>query len=172
MKGLITMRTAAILMLTGGILSSSPHRADAADEAGFVLGIKGDVVAQLDGTQRFLLKDDPVFVGETLTTSANSYVVITFIDGAKATMRPNSEMQVKHYSVDESDSGALISLVKGGLRAVTGAIAQSKPEAYRVETPVATLGVRGTEYYLRICEQDCADEQKLYVQNMVEQESY
>lgn len=173
MKGLITMRAAAIFVLTGGVLLySSSHEAVAADEAGVVLGIKGDVVAQLDGTRRALLKDDPVFVGETLTTGANSYVVITFIDGAKATMRPNSEMQVKHYSTDESDNGALISLVKGGLRAVTGAIAQSRPESYRVETPVATLGVRGTEYYLRICEQDCADEQKLYVQNMVEQESY
>jgi hypothetical protein len=65
----------------------------------------------------------------------------------------------------------LLDLVKGGMRAVTGAIAQRRPEAYKVRTPVATLGVRGTEYYLRICEQDCADEQRLYVQNMVEQDA-
>ncbi len=144
----------------------------AADQAGSVLGIKGEVVAHGDDGQRALLKDDPVFVGERLATGENSYIVVDFIDGARATVRPNSELLIERYVATEADNGALLSLVKGGLRAVTGVIAQRDPDAYRVKTPVATLGVRGTEYYLRICEQDCADEQALYVQNMVEQESY
>ena len=87
-------------------------------------------------------------------------------------MRPDSTLEINRYAHTDSDNGALLSLVKGGLRAVTGAIAKREPESYKVKTPVATLGVRGTEYYLRICEQDCAEEQQLYVQNMVEQESF
>jgi hypothetical protein len=144
----------------------------AAEQAGSVLGIKGEVTARGgEGGERVLLKEDPVFVGETLTTGPNAYLVIAFSDGAKATIRPNSQLEIEQYNTSETDAGALLNLVKGGLRAVTGAIAQRQPEAYRVKTPVATLGVRGTEYYLRICEQDCADEQRLYVQNMVEQDA-
>lgn len=161
-----------VAALAGLAVVLVPVQVFAAEQAGSVLGIKGDVVARGDGGDRVLLKDDPVFVGETLVTSANSYLVITFIDGAKATVRPDSELEIDRYAAGEDDSGALISLVKGGLRAVTGAIAQRNPDSYRVKTPVATLGVRGTEYYLRICEQDCAEEQRLYVQNMVEQESF
>lgn len=146
--------------------------ASAAEQAGSVLGVKGEVTARTADASRSLLKNDAVYVGETLTTGENSYVVIEFVDGAKASVRPNSELAIEHYSQAEADNGALISLVKGGLRAVTGAIAQKEPESYKVRTPVATLGVRGTEYYLRICEDDCAEEQKLYVQNMVEQNSF
>ena len=144
----------------------------AADPAGTVFGIKGDVRARTDSGDRILLKGDSVFVGETLLTGANSYVVVSFIDGAKATMRPDSELAIERYASSEADNGALLGLVKGGLRAVTGAIAQRDPDSYQVKTPVATLGVRGPEYYLRICEQDCADEQRMYLQNMVEQETF
>jgi hypothetical protein len=155
-----------------GLMFASASIAFAADEAGTVLGIKGDVVAKSGDASRTLLKDDPIYVGDTLVTGDNSYIVITFIDGAKASVRPNSELEIARYSQSESDNGALINLVKGGLRAVTGAIAHKDPESYKVKTPVATLGVRGTEYYLRICEEDCVDEQKLYVQNMVEQNAF
>jgi hypothetical protein len=144
----------------------------AADLAGTVFGIKGDVRARTDSGDRILLKGDSIFVGETLLTGANSYLVVSFIDGAKATMRPDSELAIERYASGEGDNGALLGLVKGGLRAVTGAIAQRDPDSYQVRTPVATLGVRGTEYYLRICEQDCAAEQRMYVQNMVEQETF
>jgi hypothetical protein len=143
-----------------------------ADEAGTILGLKGEVTANGTDGQRTLLKDDAVFVGDTIETGPNSYLVIEFIDGAKATMRPDSTLEIARYAHTEADNGALLSLVKGGLRAVTGAIAHREPDSYKVKTPVATLGVRGTEYYLRICEQDCAEEQQLYVQNMVEQESF
>lgn len=166
MKRFFTLVSAAALLAA----VSAPSIA--AEQAGSVLGIKGEVKASGAGGERVLLKDDPVFVGETLETGANSYLVITFVDGAKATVRPNSSLEIERYSAAETNGGALISLVKGGLRAVTGAIAARDPDSYRVKTPAATLGVRGTEYYLRICEQDCAAEQALYVQNMVEQESF
>lgn len=166
MKQILTV-VLAVTLCAGALVPSV-----AAEQAGSVLGIKGEVTATGAGGARVLLKDDPVFVGESLETGANSYLVIAFVDGAKATVRPNSSLEIERYSAAEADGGALISLVKGGLRAVTGAIAARDPDSYRVKTPAATLGVRGTEYYLRICEQDCAAEQALYVQNMVEQEQF
>ena len=86
-------------------------------------------------------------------------MVIEFVDGAKATIRPDSKLVVKEYAFTEADNGALLDLVKGGLRCITGGIAKKRPESYRVKAGVATLGVRGTEFALRICEDDCAEEE-------------
>ena len=48
---------------------------------------------------------------------------------------------------------AVFDLVKGGLRTITGVIGRGNQENYQVETPVATIGIRGTHYGLRFCEQ-------------------
>src|SRR5690606_25654721 len=75
--------------------------ASAAEQAGSVLGVKGEVTARTADASRSLLKNDAVYVGETLTTGENSYVVIEFVDGAKASVRPNSELAIEHYSQAE-----------------------------------------------------------------------
>lgn len=133
--------------------------AQAADMAGTVVAFKGQVEAvDAGGAARDLGKDDPVNVGDTVRTGTGGYVVIEFVDGAKATVRPSSELKIDRYAYGTDDDGAVMNLVKGGLRAITGSIAQNRPESYTVETNVATLGVRGTEFALRICEDDCGKE--------------
>lgn len=133
--------------------------ARAAETAGTVVAFKGEVQAlSASGTIRPLDKGDPVAVGDTVRTGAGAYLVIEFIDGAKATVRPDSELRIDRYAWDSGDDGAVLKLVKGGLRAITGSIAHERPESYKVETSVATLGVRGTEFALRLCEQDCGEE--------------
>lgn len=133
--------------------------AQAADMAGTVLAFKGQVEAvDAGGAGRGLGKDDIVNVGDTVRTGAGGYVVIEFVDGAKATVRPSSELKIDRYAYGTGDDGAVMNLVKGGLRAITGSIAQNRPESYKVTTNVATLGVRGTEFALRICEEDCSEE--------------
>lgn len=133
--------------------------AQAAETAGTVVAYKGEVEAiDAAGTSRELRKADTVNVGDTVRTGAGDYVVIEFVDGAKATVRPGSEVRIDRYAYGTGDDGALMSLVKGGLRAITGKIAHDQPESYKVKTNVATLGVRGTEFALRLCEQDCSEE--------------
>lgn len=133
--------------------------AQAADSAGTVVAFKGQVEAvDTAGAARELSKNDAVNVGDTVRTGAGGYVVIEFVDGAKATVRPNSELRIDQYAYGTDEDGAVMSLVKGGLRAITGSIAQNRPESYKVKTNVATLGVRGTEFALRLCEQDCTAE--------------
>ena len=135
----------------------------AAEKAGTVIAFKGDAsVVDASGASRELKKGDEVGVGETVRTGAGSYVVIDFIDGARATVRPDSELKVDKYAYHTAKDGAVINLVKGGLRAITGGIAHENPQSYKVKTNVATLGVRGTEFALRVCEQDCSKEAKRY----------
>jgi hypothetical protein len=68
------------------------------------------------------------------------------VDGAKVTLRPQSEMIIEEYSYMEDVDGGTLNLLSGGLRIVTGAIAKSNPENYYLNTPTALMGVRGTEF--------------------------
>jgi len=161
----------SMLALVWLLLMGQTVAALSADQAGVLLGLKGDVQATGSNGSRVLLKSDPVYEGDTVTTGENSYAVVEFVDGAKATIRPKSELKIESYQFNRNQDGALLNLVKGGLRAVTGQIAQNRPESYKVKTNVATLGVRGTEFYLRICEDDCASEQELHSHNMFVEKS-
>lgn len=146
-----------VAVLAAGVLWLGA--AQAAETAGTVVAFKGQVEAiDTDGAGRDLRKSDAVNVGDTVKTGTGGYVVIEFIDGAKATVRPNSELKIDQYAYGTGNDGAVMSLLKGGLRAITGSIAHDQPESYKVKTNVATLGVRGTEFALRICEQDCSEE--------------
>lgn len=131
--------------------------------AGVVVAFKGAVSASdPSGASRELRKEDIVRVGDTVHTGPGGYVVIEFVDGAKATVRPDSQLKIDRYAYGTSDDGAVVNLIKGGLRAITGGIAKEQPESYKVKTNVATLGVRGTEFSLRICEADCSAEAKRF----------
>lgn len=58
---------------------------------------------------------------------------------------------------ESSGSRAFFRLVKGGFRSVSGLIGKINRDDYRVATPVATIGIRGTRYSARICEGSCED---------------
>lgn len=135
--------------------------ADTGAAAGKVLAVKGHVSAQ-SGSQpaRELTTGADLYVGDTVVTKAGSFAVIEFVDGARATVRPNSQLVVSKYAYGSADDGAVLELVKGGLRALSGAIAKDNPENFKVQTNVATLGVRGTEFDIRLCESDCPAEQR------------
>jgi hypothetical protein len=82
------------------------------------------------------------------------------VDGAELILRPNSRAEITQYvfkpSVPSSDS-ALITLIKGGLRSLTGLLGKRNPQQVTFRTSTATIGIRGTEVGLRDCNNDCAD---------------
>ena len=61
-------------------------------------------------------------------------------------------------------SRAFFRLVKGGFRSVSGVIGKLNREDYRVSTPVATIGIRGTVYSARLCEGPCEDREQIQTQ--------
>ena len=153
LKTLFGVFTVAAVFVFGAL-------AYAGQPAGNIIAIKGDVSAQsADGATRALMKSDEVFVGDQIITGSGAYAVVEFIDGAKATLRPDSKLSVDKYAFGTDDDGAVLGLVKGGFRAITGEIAHNRPESYTVQTNVATLGVRGTEFAVRLCDTDCSEEE-------------
>tara|TARA_R110002096_G_scaffold152214_3_gene315202 strand:+ start:1758 stop:2432 length:675 start_codon:yes stop_codon:yes gene_type:complete len=132
----------------------------AAAEAGKVVNVAGRAAAATQqGDIRSLGRGEAVNSGETVVTSSNSYVRMKFIDGASVILRPNSRFHIEEYQVaeKEEENRSFFSLVKGGFRAVTGAIGRRNRSGYRVRTAVATIGIRGTDYSMRTCAGDCGN---------------
>jgi hypothetical protein len=94
--------------------------------------------------------DNEVIVSDTLiNTGDKSSALLRFEDGQVVTMQANSTFQVGKYRYDANrieKSSIIFSMFKGGMRFVTGLIGQKRKQAFRLLTPNATIGIRGTEF--------------------------
>ena len=148
-----------ILVLSVAVVSFQ-RLALAAEAAGKVDAVAGQVtVAGADGTIRTLAKDASVFAGDIINTGPNSRVRIVFSDQGVIFLRPSTRFIIDSYkhTNDKEQDESKFSLVKGGFRAVTGAIGQANKENVNFKTPVATIGIRGTDHVGRFCAGDCLD---------------
>ena len=144
----------ALALLLGG-----PAVVVAEDSAGMVVASRGEVMALADGGSRELKQGDFIYKNDEIITSSKSFAVLQFVDGAKVTVRPDSTLIIEQYLYAGNDSDeATLNLVSGGLRVITGAMAKSNPENYKVRTPVALMGVRGTEFSVVLCGDNVCDE--------------
>ena len=139
---------------------AGPATAVAEDSTGMVVASRGEVMALSNGGSRELKQGDFIYKNDEIITSSKSFAVLQFVDGAKVTVRPDSTLIIEQYlyAGNESDE-ATLNLVSGGLRVITGAMAKSNPENYKVRTPVALMGVRGTEFSVMLCGDAVCDEQ-------------
>jgi hypothetical protein len=96
---------------------------------------------------RTLRQGDEVRQGDTVSTAANSSLVLKFDDGEVAALTQNSRMTVTAYQYQpESRSGnVLLSLITGGMRAITGLIGRQQPERVAYRAATTTIGIRGTD---------------------------
>lgn len=96
---------------------------------------------------RPLRQGDIVRQGETVTTGSGSSVVLKFDDGQVAALTSNSRMTVTTYNYNaQSGSGKIfLSLVNGGMRAITGLIGRNAPQQVTYRAATATIGIRGTD---------------------------
>jgi len=133
----------------------------AADKAGEVALARGLATAHVAGSQaRILGSGSSLYVGDVITTGPRSVALLKLGDGSRITLRPDTSFQVEAYDLSETSPSAVFRLFKGGLRAVTGFMSKRNPNAVRLRTSVATIGIRGTELDARLCGADCAEEAK------------
>lgn len=132
-----------------------------AQQAGEVVFVQGIASAQRTGeTPRFLTKGDALNQGDVVTTSPRGYAVIGLKDGSKLTLRPDTVFAIDQYNEAEGQEAGLFRLLKGGMRTLTGLMAKRKPDAVRFSTTTATIGIRGTSFDARLCEDDCNQESR------------
>ena len=119
--------------------------------AGHVILTKGNVSAVSEtGDSRSLKRRSKIMSGDIIKTGTGSSVQIRFIDKALMTIKANSEMNITEYQLENPKEGgkekALMRLVKGGFRTISGQIGKGDKSAYKVDTPAASIGIRGTNY--------------------------
>lgn len=109
----------------------------------------GEVVAvQADGVRRPLARGAEVSAGDTVDTGAGR-AQLRFTDGAMVSLQPRTQFRIDAYEFKGQPDGGekgFFSLLKGAMRTITGAIGKADRKAYRLDTAVATIGIRGTEY--------------------------
>jgi hypothetical protein len=156
------------LMLAGVVMLASAlapwhaaHAQSASEPIGQVEFARGVGYAQSPGQNaRILGKGLEFREGDTLSTSGSGSAIIRMQDGTRMTLRPGTDMVVDRFKYREnaSDNSMFLSLFRGGLRAITGLISKNAPEAAKLRTRTATVGIRGTDFDARICEGECAAE--------------
>lgn len=135
--------------------------AAAQQRAGEIQHLQGMATAQqTGGALRFLGRGDAVNQGDVITTTEKGFAVLSFTDGSKITLRPSTSFAIEKYAHDAGSEGALLRLLKGGLRAVTGLINKRSPGSVEFRTATATVGIRGTSFDARICGEDCRLEER------------
>ncbi len=90
-----------------------------------------------------------VRVSDQIVTGNNGHVHIRFVDQALVSVRPTSELQVVRYDYDAmrpDQSTVKFNLVEGSARSISGDAARSARQRFRLNTPIAAIGVRGTDF--------------------------
>lgn len=137
-KGLLTAFVSCLL--SGQVI---------ADVAGRVNFVSGKVQAvSADGARRNLVRGELVNSGERLETNAGR-VQIRFTDGSFISLQPNTVFGLDNYAFNKAqpnEGSLLFNFIRGSMRTVSGAIGKVNRGNYKVQTPVATIGIRGTSY--------------------------
>jgi hypothetical protein len=128
-------------------LVSAVFAGDAGASAGRIdFSIGGVVATRPDGQERPLARGSELESGDTIRTN-DGRAQIRFPDGAYVSLQPNTIFGVREYNYEGKTDGkerGFFSLLKGAMRAVTGLIGRVNRSAFKITTPTATVGIRGT----------------------------
>ena len=156
--------TLLFALLTSGFLTFASAQtkpvanaapAASANKSALPAGVVGTVdllsgtvtVTTLKGVSREIVVGMPLEAGDTIKTSDESEAHANMADGAYLAVRANSTIKITAYAANGNiRDRSWIDVVTGSLRTVTGWIAKTRPKGYRINTPTATIGVRGTDH--------------------------
>ena len=156
------MRVATRLRLLAAALAWTIAFAAHAQVAAKITHITGTVIeTDAAGRSRVLATDSSVVAGARLSTAADSYAHLQFTDGTDLYLRANTEYVVEKYRFEQgkaAEDGFVARLLKGGFRMITGALGRRSPSAVGISANTATIGIRGTDFGVRLCGAPCAAE--------------
>jgi hypothetical protein len=145
------------MLLAAGIVSGAAQAAG--PQVGQVTHLSGTLVAKrADGSTKLFSVKSQVEEGDTLSTEKDTYARVKFSDGGEVVLRPGSQIKVESYKFNNEqpkEDNIFLSMLKGGMRAVTGLVGKRNRDAVTFGTVTATIGIRGTHFGALICQNDC-----------------
>lgn len=118
-------------------------------QAGILKQVQGEVrLVNANGESRPARSGDVLSLHDSIRTPADAGASAVLRDGTTLVVGPSSQVDLKQYRFDATthEGGMLVSLLRGSLRMITGLLGKAHPEAVKVETTSATVGIRGTDF--------------------------
>ena len=143
---------ACLVMLSWSALAQTP--------AGQVMFVHGSASIERGDERIPAERGAEFYAGDTFHTEPASTLQLRFTDGGTQAIRPDSSFTLDRYELASEapeDSVKQGELIRGGLRAITGAIGSNAPDNVTYKTPVATMGIRGTSFQLLHYPEDVGD---------------
>lgn len=145
------VRVSSLKSLIFALVAALPVRSLAAPAAQVDFAVGNVTAVRSNGQSRTIAKGAQIEQGETIATN-DGRAQLRFTDGAYVSLQPESEFRIDQYRFDGKQDGnekGFFSLIKGGLRTITGLVGRNNKNNYQVTTSVATIGIRGTEYTIQ-----------------------
>jgi hypothetical protein len=139
-------------VLTMILLAATPLQAEQAAPAGHIKKVSGSAFIVRQSETVPARAGDAVFASDALRTAADGTVGVTLQDDTRISLGPSSEVRLERYvyAPGEGGLGMVLNFVKGVSAYVSGRMAKLAPDAIRLETPAAIVGVRGTTVAVRV----------------------
>ena len=128
-----------------------------ASEIGKVVLTLGSPLVERSGQHLFIKRNSPLYTSDTLITPVGSKVLFRLKDKTTISLAENSEFELSRYEFNEETSDVSFKMLKGAFRTLTGSIGKQQNPKFEIHTPVATIGVRGTEFWGGLIFSDALD---------------
>jgi hypothetical protein len=125
-----------------------------AQDVGEIKTVKGTAHVERAGQKLPATTGMQLRQADTIVTGADGAVGITFLDNSLFSAGPNSVLVINKYRFDTTTHAGEFdaSLNKGSLAVVSGKMVKQSPESMRIRTPSSIMGVRGTEFVVKVAE--------------------
>lgn len=126
-----------VALMAGGQVAS------AAELAGETTAVETTATAADAEKTRVLIAKSQIYVGELIKTDESGVAQLQFLDETRMVVGPNSQLTIDEFvfQSDRTAKSLAVNVARGAFRFLSGS---SDKTAYRIETPLATIGVRGT----------------------------
>ena len=123
-----------------------------AQDVGEIKTVKGVAHVERGGKKLAVAPGMQLHQADTIVTGADGAVGITFLDNSQFSAGPNSVLVINRYRFDTTTHAGDFdaSLNKGSLAVVSGKMVKQSPESMRIRTPSSIMGVRGTEFVVKV----------------------
>jgi hypothetical protein len=131
-----------------GWLGIRPSPARAAGTAGSVTRLTGAGQVSRGSAVAGLDVGAAIETGDVVSTAAGSRLELTMVDGAVITLGERAELAIEDYLFDGQGKGnGVLNLLRGALQAASGGLTRLAGKPFKVTSPIATIGIRGTTFF-------------------------
>jgi hypothetical protein len=119
---------------------------------GTIKAIQGSVSIEKSSIKYDAELHDKIYEGDIIETKETGNIALLFVDGTQLSIGPNSYMIINRYlfSPKEKSYAFDVMLKKGSAIYTSGRLSKLSPESVKIQTPQATIGVRGTKFLVEV----------------------